>query len=61
MIAVKKIVDRIILVNSDSDLVPAVKFARRESVQVVLVTMGHKQIKRELKILVDEVRDIFFP
>lgn len=57
----KRIVDRIILVSSDSDLVPAMKFARREGVQVVLVTMGHKQIKRELKIHVDEVRDVVFP
>jgi uncharacterized LabA/DUF88 family protein len=36
-LASKRIVDRIILVTADSDFVPAMKFARREGVQVVLV------------------------
>ncbi|MDT5157346.1 MAG: hypothetical protein QOH51_1703 [Acidobacteriota bacterium] len=39
-LASKSIVEKIILVMADSDLIPAMKFARREGVQVVLVTMG---------------------
>ncbi len=54
----KRIVDKIILITSDSDLVPAMKFARREGIQVVLVTMGHKLPKKSLRIHADEVREI---
>lgn len=57
----KSIVDRLILVTGDSDFVPAMKFARREGVQVILVTMGHGQIKQELKIHADEHRMVSFP
>jgi uncharacterized LabA/DUF88 family protein len=31
----------IVLVTGDSDFVPAMKFARREGAQLVLVTLGH--------------------
>jgi uncharacterized LabA/DUF88 family protein len=57
----KGIVDRIILVTADSDFVPAMKFARREGVQVVLVTMGHTLVKRELKVHADELRSVVYP
>jgi len=57
----KRIVDRIILATGDSDFIPAMKFARREGVQVVLVTMGHKLIKRELLEHADEQRAVAFP
>jgi uncharacterized LabA/DUF88 family protein len=57
----KGIVDRIILVTADSDFVPAMKFARREGVQVVLVTMGHALVKRELKVHADELRSVIYP
>lgn len=60
-LASKRIVDRIILATADSDFVPAMKFARREGVQVVLVTMGHTLVKRELKIHADEVRSVVYP
>lgn len=60
-LASKGIVERIILVTGDSDFVPAMKFARREGVQVVLVTMGHKYIKQDLLIHADEVREIPYP
>jgi uncharacterized LabA/DUF88 family protein len=60
-LASKGITERIILVTSDSDFVPAMKFARREGVQVVLVTMGHKLVKRDLLIHADEVRSVAFP
>ena len=57
----KGIVDRIILVTADSDFVPAMKFARRKDVQVVLVTMGHALVKRELKVHADELRSVVYP
>ncbi len=46
-LASKKIVDKIVLVTSDSDFVPAMKFARREGIQVYLASLNH-QVKSEL-------------
>lgn len=60
-LASKNIVDRIILVTSDSDIIPAMKFARREGVQVVLVTLGHAQVKQGLKEHADELRSVAYP
>jgi uncharacterized LabA/DUF88 family protein len=60
-LASKRIVDRIVLVTADSDFVPAMKFARREGVQVVLVTMGHSLVRRELKVHADELRSVVYP
>lgn len=57
----KQIVERIILVTADSDFVPAMKFARREGTQVILVTMGHLLVKNELKEHADELRAVVFP
>lgn len=34
-------VDMLVLVTGDADFVPPMKFARRESVQFVLVALGH--------------------
>jgi len=39
-LAVKRIVDVIVLAAGDSDLVPAMKFARREGLRLYLHTMG---------------------
>jgi uncharacterized LabA/DUF88 family protein len=43
------LIDRLVLVACDSDLVPAMKLARREGVQVVLVSLGAgvKKVLRE--------------
>lgn len=60
-LASKGIVDRIVLVTGDSDFVPAMKFARREGVQVVLVTMEHRQVKHDLLVHADEVRAVPYP
>lgn len=60
-LASKSIVERIILVAADSDFIPAMKFARRKGVQVVLVTLGHAQTKRELKEHADELRTVTYP
>lgn len=56
----KRIVDKIILVTGDQDLVPAMKFARREGVQVVLVRVDSGYIKGVLKEHADEVRQMMF-
>jgi uncharacterized LabA/DUF88 family protein len=57
----KRIVERLIIVAGDSDLVPAMKFARREGLQVAMVTMGHKMTKESLTIHADEMRDVQYP
>lgn len=40
-LTLKKHVEVIVLVTADSDFVPAMKFARREGAQLVLITLGH--------------------
>lgn len=60
-LASRGIVERIILVTADSDFIAPMKFARREGVQIVLVTLGHKAIKRELKEHADILRNVVFP
>jgi uncharacterized LabA/DUF88 family protein len=60
-LASKGIVDRIVLVTCDSDFVPAIKFARREGVQVVLVTMGQTMVKHDLLVHADELRSVAYP
>ena len=59
-LASKSIVDRLILITGDSDFVPAMKFARREGVQVVFVDLG-QLVKQDLRIHADEVRRIKYP
>ena len=60
-LATKGIADRIVLVTSDSDFVPAMKFARREGLQIVLVPLGHPMLKQDLLIHADRVRRVAFP
>lgn len=52
----KNIVSGIILVTGDADFIPAMKFARREGVQIILVTLGNK-IKIEMREHVDIFRE----
>lgn len=40
-LTLKKHIEVLVLVAGDSDFVPAMKFARREGVQLYLVTLGH--------------------
>ena len=40
-LALKQQVDMLVLVTGDADFVPPMKFARREGVQFVVVTLGH--------------------
>ncbi len=55
-LALREVVRCIVVVTSDSDFISAFKFARREGVRVVLVTMGHG-IRSELREHVDVVID----
>ncbi|MGV8083865.1 MAG: NYN domain-containing protein [Coriobacteriia bacterium] len=57
-LASKGIVDRIILVAADTDFIPAMKFARREGVQVILVPMETSMLNKALKEHADEVRRV---
>lgn len=41
-LTIRRQVDTVVLVTGDSDLVPAMKLARREGAQVILVTLGQK-------------------
>jgi len=59
-LASKRIVDRLILVTGDTDFVPAMKFARREGAQVILVPMG-ASIKSILKEHADFIRNVEYP
>jgi uncharacterized LabA/DUF88 family protein len=60
-LASKGIVERIVLVTGDSDFIPAMKFARREGIQIILITMGHRQVKQELLVHADEIRSVTYP
>jgi len=53
-LALREMVDIIVVVTGDSDLVPAFRFARREGVRVILDHMGHG-VRRELKAHADIV------
>jgi NYN domain len=52
-----RLVDRIVVVSGDADLTPAMKAARREGVQVVLVALGHT-VKASLREHADIYREI---
>lgn len=56
-LSLKRIVERIVLISGDIDMVPAIKLARREGIQVVLVQVACK-ISSQLDEDVDLVRDI---
>ncbi|RWK79643.1 MAG: NYN domain-containing protein [Mesorhizobium sp.] len=53
-LAIRQLVDIIVVVTGDSDMVPAFKFARREGLRVYLDHMAHG-VKRDLKAHVDLV------
>lgn len=41
-LSMKRIVERIVIISADSDFVPAMKLARKEGLEVVVVSIGHK-------------------
>lgn len=54
-LALKRIVEAIVVVTGDADLVPAMKLARREGLQVFLDTVGQNSGRRELHAHADHV------
>lgn len=56
-LSLKRIVERIVLISGDTDMIPAMKLARREGVQVVLVEIG-KPVHSSLDEDADLVRII---
>ncbi|UCG88396.1 MAG: NYN domain-containing protein [Gemmatimonadota bacterium] len=48
-LALKRLVGAVVLVSGDSDLVPALKLARREGLRVYLDALGNRRIRQELK------------
>jgi uncharacterized LabA/DUF88 family protein len=57
-LTLKKHVQLIVLVTADGDFVPAMKFARREGAQLVLITLGHgirDGLKEHADLVVDRL------
>lgn len=54
-LALKQLVGTIVLVTGDSDLVPAMRFARREGLRVYLDTLSNHSVRPELKLHADIV------
>ena len=55
-LALRGLVDTVIVVTGDSDLIPAFKFVRREGLRLVLATLGHG-VRRDLRAHADVVLD----
>ncbi|MBI3449243.1 MAG: NYN domain-containing protein [Acidobacteria bacterium] len=54
-LALKRFVSSVVVVTGDSDLVPAMRFARREGIRVYLDTLGHPHVRPELKTHADQM------
>lgn len=57
LMAKDRLIDRIVVVSGDSDIVPAMKVARREGVQVILAPLDHK-VKTSLREHADLYRNV---
>lgn len=57
----RRIVDRIILVSGDTDMVPAMKHARKSGVQVVMIELPGAKLVGELFMHADLRRQIEWP
>lgn len=57
-LSLKKLVDRIILFSGDTDMIPAMKLARREGVQVFVVRLGTWPLKDTLIEDADGIRTL---
>lgn len=56
-LALKRLADTVLLVTGDADMIPAMKFARREGMRVGLCTLGFDGIRRELRAHTDFLVD----
>ena len=54
-LALKRLVDQVVLITGDSDFVPAIKMARREGVEIVLDPMG-LHVTDDLREHIDDTR-----
>lgn len=52
-LALKRIVQVVVLVTGDSDFIPAMKFARKEGLRVYLAALGQHSVFRDLKAHAD--------
>jgi len=57
-LSLKRLVDRIVIISGDTDLVPAIKLARREGVQVIVTQVGNVRLSPELIEDADLLRPI---
>lgn len=57
-LTLKKQVEVIVLVTSDSDFVPAMKFARREGAQLFLVALDNSRVTDEVREHADLMLDL---
>ena len=55
-LAIKRLVDKIVLITADTDFIPAMKLARREGLRITIVKIDH-HISSDLKQHADEVID----
>ena len=56
-LALKRLAHTVVLVTGDADMIPAMRFARREGLRVGLCTMGQPGIRRELRAHADFILD----
>ncbi len=56
--ALKRLVDQIVLISGDSDFIPAIKMARREGVDVILDPMGN-HVPDDLMEHIDGIRTFY--
>jgi uncharacterized LabA/DUF88 family protein len=56
-----RLVDRLILVSGDTDCIPAMKLARINGVQIVLVTFPKRSVSGELLAHCDFCREVLWP
>ena len=54
-LALKRLVDQVVVITGDSDFVPAIKIARTEGVEVILDPMG-QHIADDLQEHIDRIR-----
>ncbi|GAB4277028.1 MAG: NYN domain-containing protein [Coriobacteriia bacterium] len=59
--AIKGIVDSVILVAGDTDIVPAMDFARQQGMRVILVPMENPYLSESMLEHSDEVREVRYP
>lgn len=55
--ALKKLVDTVIVVSGDTDMIPAMRLARREGLSVGLCTLGFRGIRDPLRANADFILD----